>query len=425
MTVTSRMMDFWSTPEPKAMPRQPTLAVRSFILVPLVALLGAGCSGLTSPTEDTRDLLVHGLAAVATGDPRVPYVAAHETGDRLAVVAESGRLEGAVFMGRDGSRFTVFAGPDGLPDRAVTGETVILFSNWSSGSVDVAVVRPGGGIEVHRDVPLPEWAGVSGSASIGSPGVTAALDIGTALSYAGLAVATASCVTAIIASAGLALPCGAAVLSAVALAAQDVPGLEESAGAIGLVAGVAGCGGSDPFACAGVIVEGSRVAWNTAEAVLQAQDREVALAEDALASGGGDVQITLSWDTSADLDLWVTDPTGERIYFGNPSSNTGGELDRDDTDGFGPENVFWPRGQAPGGTYIVQVDHFSGTSPTNFDLLVQAFGYVKAYSGRVRSGRTNTVVTFTSGSPLPMAGVLVSNPRAKSSVQTGKTPAPQ
>ncbi len=373
----------------------------------LGVLLAAGCSDLASPEEDPRDFLVHCVAAVATGDPQVPYVAAHESGDRLGVIAEGGQLRGAVFFGRDGSTFTVFTGPDGLPGRAVAGETVVLFSNWSAASVDVAVVGPGGDIEVHREVPLPELAGPGTSAWAGSSPVAAtAVDIGTALSYAGLAIATASCVTAVIVSAGLALPCGAAVLSAVALAAQDVPGLEESAGAIGLVAGIAGCSGADPFACGAIIVEGSRVAWNAAEAVIQAQEREVELAEDALSSGGGDVQVTLTWETSADLDLWVTDPRGERIYYGNPISDSGGELDRDDTNGYGPENIFWPRDGAPAGTYTVQVDHFAGASPTDFDVLIQAFGYVKTYSGTVRSGETETIVTFSSGNPLPAQAVM-------------------
>jgi hypothetical protein len=79
----------------------------------------------------------------------------------------------------------------------------------------------------------------------------------------------------------------------------------------------------------------------------------------------GVIQVKLSWDTEADLDLWVTEPNGNVIYYfnGGPSS-TGGELDRDDnfpcgtaTDFLGGvENIVWPDGTTPdAGEYLVRV----------------------------------------------------------------------
>jgi len=63
------------------------------------------------------------------------------------------------------------------------------------------------------------------------------------------------------------------------------------------------------------------------------------------------VQITLSWTGAADLDLWVIEPSGTRIYYGDPASPSGGQLDVDNRcDNFRvgrPENIFWPRGKAP------------------------------------------------------------------------------
>lgn len=82
--------------------------------------------------------------------------------------------------------------------------------------------------------------------------------------------------------------------------------------------------------------------------------------------GTGDVQVTLEWASSADLDLAVTDPTGETISFSNPGpSATGGSLDVDQgspcgSDGdSGVENIFWPPGGAPAGAYVVTVTGFN------------------------------------------------------------------
>lgn len=80
-------------------------------------------------------------------------------------------------------------------------------------------------------------------------------------------------------------------------------------------------------------------------------------------SGVGDVKVTLSFDRDADLDLHVVEPEGFEIFFGEPLSPTGGELDLDSNascriDGQNAENVFWPQGAAPRGTYEVYVTYF-------------------------------------------------------------------
>ena len=43
----------------------------------------------------------------------------------------------------------------------------------------------------------------------------------------------------------------------------------------------------------------------------------------------GEVQVTVSWDSDADLDLHVVDATGEEIYFGQRTGRSGGMLDFD------------------------------------------------------------------------------------------------
>lgn len=77
--------------------------------------------------------------------------------------------------------------------------------------------------------------------------------------------------------------------------------------------------------------------------------------------GSGALQVNLSWDTNyTDIDLHVIDPSGTEIYWYDPYSYaTDGQLDRDDVDGFGPENIFWNE-NAPDGEYKVYVHYFDG-----------------------------------------------------------------
>ena len=79
--------------------------------------------------------------------------------------------------------------------------------------------------------------------------------------------------------------------------------------------------------------------------------------------GTGDVQITLRWESSADLDLHVVEPDGTEIWFMEKGPTaTGGQLDVDSNIGCeqeaSVENVFWPPGDMPLGSYRVEVVGF-------------------------------------------------------------------
>lgn len=92
---------------------------------------------------------------------------------------------------------------------------------------------------------------------------------------------------------------------------------------------------------------------------------------DDLPDSEGVIHIALSWNTNrTDVDLWVTDSNGEKIYFDHETSASGGYLDRDDVDGYGPENIYW-RKNAPDGAYRVEVHYFgcesaSGACPSTY-----------------------------------------------------------
>ncbi|MFP5307589.1 MAG: PKD domain-containing protein, partial [Gammaproteobacteria bacterium] len=104
----------------------------------------------------------------------------------------------------------------------------------------------------------------------------------------------------------------------------------------------------------------------------------------------GPLRFTLTWDQANDQDLYVQEPSGALVYYGsdyrcatppsggqpasgcNPSPD-GGSLDVDDTDGFGPENIFYPQ-EPPNGTYCYGVEYFSGSVPTAYTIRVTADG---------------------------------------------------
>jgi hypothetical protein len=101
--------------------------------------------------------------------------------------------------------------------------------------------------------------------------------------------------------------------------------------------------------------------------------------------GTGDVQVTLRWWSTVDLDLSVTDPAGEMVYFSHPAGASGGRLDRDanypcDTATASPvENVFWPPGGAPAGPYRVTVTYRTSCGdrgPQDYELIVRLDGEV-------------------------------------------------
>ena len=118
-----------------------------------------------------------------------------------------------------------------------------------------------------------------------------------------------------------------------------------------------------------------------------------------------DVEVTLTWDNAGDMDLHVIDPTGFHIYFGDPVSPSGGQLDADNTSGFGPETISWPTGAAPAGAYQVSVAYFSGeVSPINFTVAITANGATQTYQGQVfEPGQSVEVVTFNVGGAATMA----------------------
>ena len=70
-----------------------------------------------------------------------------------------------------------------------------------------------------------------------------------------------------------------------------------------------------------------------------------------------DLRVVLGWDSdNSDMDLWVTDPNGERCYYGNRNTYQGGLLSDDFTGGYGPEEFVLK--DAKPGKYKVEANFF-------------------------------------------------------------------
>ena len=69
------------------------------------------------------------------------------------------------------------------------------------------------------------------------------------------------------------------------------------------------------------------------------------------------LRIVLSWDTDlTDVDLWITEPTGNNVFYAEPHSAIGGRLSRDFTQGYGPEEYVLK--QPIPGNYQIRAKYF-------------------------------------------------------------------
>lgn len=133
--------------------------------------------------------------------------------------------------------------------------------------------------------------------------------------------------------------------------------------------------------------------------------------------GTGDIQVTLRWSTPDDLDLAVTDPSNNTVTFFNPNIPSGGKLDVDANagcDSLSPtpiENIFWPTGGAPQGSFKIGVNLYTrcqGSGPIPFVITLLVQGNTQELRGTV--SEQNPLVTFPFSLP------------AQAQPQPGQTP---
>lgn len=399
----------------------------TFLILALFAT--AGCDALNdvlNQDEEEEPELYHGLAVAETGDAEIPLIAAHDGGDWMAPMTDplTGQVKGATYVTPQGSKIVAHLDESGFPNTLYMDGFIIVIRPADGGRIDLAVIEPDGNIITAHDLDVGSRARNLIQA-LPAAKSAAAGDVAAALRAAGYGLSIGVCAVdaalvagglvfggpigaslAISASAG----CASALLSTVQLmTASDDEGLRNSSAAfsmIGYTLDTIGCASGNPVSCLSKALQIAEFLASAAEDQARRREEQMALAAGVLQGGTGDIQITLSWQNEADLDLWVTDPAGEKIWYQNTRSGSGGELDIDDTDGWGPENVFWSNGGASAGSYKVQVSHYSGPSPASFTVRVQSGSQARSYQGSVTDGQIVDVVSFDSGSVLPSRTVV-------------------
>jgi subtilisin family serine protease len=123
----------------------------------------------------------------------------------------------------------------------------------------------------------------------------------------------------------------------------------------------------------------------------------------------GEVQILLKWNNYNDLDLCCIDPQGVTVWFKNPRTPSGGQLEIDMNveypDSKQPiENIYWPAGSAPDGTYQVCLLYYRKHEPsideTTYSIKVKYGDKTEDYSGVIKKeDNMLRVCSFTLGNP--------------------------
>lgn len=120
----------------------------------------------------------------------------------------------------------------------------------------------------------------------------------------------------------------------------------------------------------------------------------------------GNVQILLNWDNYNDLDLVCTDPNNETVWFKNKSIASGGKLEIDMNvnypDSKTPiENIYWPTGGAPNGTYNVYLVYYKKhieINETPYKITVKYGDKTEVFTGKIkREDNSLPICTFTLG----------------------------
>lgn len=118
----------------------------------------------------------------------------------------------------------------------------------------------------------------------------------------------------------------------------------------------------------------------------------------------GDVELTLNWENTNDLDLICVDPNGEEISFRNKKSSSGGILDVDmnveePRTSRPVEHIYWPHNSAPKGTYHVYLyyyENYDEEKSTSYVVKVKYSESSKKYEGTIHSEKDLLeIISFT------------------------------
>jgi hypothetical protein len=166
---------------------------------------------------------------------------------------------------------------------------------------------------------------------------------------------------------------------------------------------------SQPTAASGVTIVESSCQQGAPEQCNGLDDNCDGVIDEGCGYQSGNIQITLGWHTGADLDMYVTEPSGNIIYYGASQSGSGGHLDHDargacadyQPGNYNVENVYWDMDSPPPGQYSVEVKYWNGgacsgrAGATQFTLSVAVGGQLLGtWSNNITPGAELPVVNF-------------------------------
>jgi tRNA (guanosine-2'-O-)-methyltransferase len=190
-------------------------------------------------------------------------------------------------------------------------------------------------------------------------------------------------------------------------AAQTAP---RTAGELQRPSGARESSGAQPFSDLRVSPQATPVTmaceYNAYEECNALDDDCNGVIDDQCGYESGAVQITVAWNSGADIDLYVTDPSGATLYYNelHKRSRIGGHLDHDargDCRKEQPnpriENAYWPS-PLRAGPYRVELHYFSPcaqTAATEATLSVVVRGQLLgAYRVRLEPEQRSEVLSF-------------------------------
>ena len=105
------------------------------------------------------------------------------------------------------------------------------------------------------------------------------------------------------------------------------------------------------------------------------------------------IRVVINWNKNdTDIDLWVTDPNGEKCFYSHKRTSLGGRISRDIIRGYGPEQFMLKK--AINGTYKVETNFFGERQVTlSGPTTIMAEIYLYYSDGR----QERQVITFQNG----------------------------
>ncbi|MFS4493715.1 YfaP family protein [Maribacter sp. 2308TA10-17] len=364
-----------------------------------------------------KDVLFNGWGLTHFENTSTPFVFVNKENIIASIVDEdqNGVFDGSLINTPDGTLLVNFNEDDGLPSQITTsfGETLLFEFKEGGSKVDLAYIYEGefqyfrdidNGSASKNDTSFPKFVNSGKPADLVDAFILTGNILSTALSGAFCTAAIAATITSFGGAAPSLWTCAGFISSLGSLiidsgAVEADPDIFRGSSLIAVGADVVGCNPTSPGNCANAFLGIVSELKSIIDDVKVENGPEISAALGALQSGFGQVKVTLTWTSRADLDLWVTEPNGNKIYFANPSSSTGGFLDFDDLDGPGPENIFWQE-NAPLGSYLVQVHNYSsnGASSSSYTVQTEINGLVTTYNGSISTDdQVNNIAEFNIG----------------------------